>query len=159
MEESTFQSSHKDVVPIAMPLICGCVHHWGWNEDLFKKLNFCLSVYLFTGTALLSAQEFFTCMKTSPLPVKGCKIKVYARRSGPLSREGSLYFHTCCDTGPQFLRSHLKDRPIQSPHKTHKKTWKTYSNSDPHGSEAVVPNVSANHDTLIMWNVGVKWSD
>jgi hypothetical protein len=25
---------------------------------------------------------------------------------------GSLLCHTCCDTGPRFFRSHLKDRPI-----------------------------------------------
>jgi hypothetical protein len=41
-------------------------------------------------TVLRPAQEFFTYMETSPLPVKGCKILAYARRSGPLSREGSL---------------------------------------------------------------------
>jgi hypothetical protein len=34
---------------------------------------------------------------------------------GPLSREGSLSCHTCCDTGPQFFRSHPKVHPIQSP--------------------------------------------
>jgi hypothetical protein len=27
----------------------------------------------------------------------------YVRRSGPLSREGSLSCHTCCNTGPQFF--------------------------------------------------------
>jgi hypothetical protein len=54
-------------------------------------------------------------METSPLPVKGCKFSAYARRSGPLSREGSLSCDTCCDTGPRFFRSYPKDRPIQSP--------------------------------------------
>ena len=73
-------------------------------------------------------------METSPLPVKGCKIQAYARRSGPLSREGSLSCHTCFDTGPQFSRSHPKDRPIQSPFTTHKGMWKIYSDPDPHGS-------------------------
>jgi hypothetical protein len=63
-------------------------------------------------TVLRPAQEYFTYMETSPLPVKGCKISAYARRSGPLSREGSLSCHTCCDTGPRFFRSHPKDRPI-----------------------------------------------
>jgi hypothetical protein len=51
-------------------------------------------------------------VETSPSPVKGCKISAYARRSGPLSREGSLSCHTCCDTGPRFFRSHPKDRPF-----------------------------------------------
>jgi hypothetical protein len=47
---------------------------------------------------------------------------------------GSLSCHTCCDTGPQFFRSHRKDRPIQSPLTTHKGMWRIYSNPDPHGS-------------------------
>ena len=29
----------------------------------------------------------------------------------PLSSEGSLSCHACCDTGPRFSRSHSKDRP------------------------------------------------
>jgi hypothetical protein len=33
-----------------------------------------------------------------------------SRRSGPLSREGSLSCHTYCDTGPRFIPSHPKDR-------------------------------------------------
>jgi hypothetical protein len=70
---------------------------------------------------------------TSPLRVKGCKIKAYARRSGPLSREGSLLCHICCDTGPRFFWSHPKDRPIQSPLTTHEGMWRIYSNLDPHG--------------------------
>jgi hypothetical protein len=41
--------------------------------------------------------------------------------------------HTCCDTGPQFFRSHLEDGLIQSPHTTHKGMWRIYSNPDPHG--------------------------
>jgi hypothetical protein len=57
-------------------------------------------------------QEYFTYMEMSPLPVKGYKIWAYARRSGPLSMEGSLSCHTCCDTGPLFFISHSKDRPI-----------------------------------------------
>jgi hypothetical protein len=66
---------------------------------------------------LRPAQEYFTYM----LPVKGYKIKVNARRSGPLSRERSLgSCHTCCDTGPRFFRFHPKDCPIQSPFTTHK---------------------------------------
>jgi hypothetical protein len=47
--------------------------------------------------------------------VKGCKIKASARRSRPLSREGSLSCHTCCDMGPRFFRSHPKDVPFSRP--------------------------------------------
>jgi hypothetical protein len=36
----------------------------------------------------------------------------YVWRSGPLRREGSLWCHTYCYTGPRFSRSHSKDRPI-----------------------------------------------
>jgi hypothetical protein len=50
-----------------------------------------------------SPSIIFTFMGTSPLPVKCCKIKVYSRRSTPLSREGSLSCHICCDTGPRFF--------------------------------------------------------
>jgi hypothetical protein len=54
-------------------------------------------------------------------------------RSGPLSREGSLLCHTCCDTGPRFFRSHPRDRPNQSPLTTRMEMQRTYSNPDPHG--------------------------
>jgi hypothetical protein len=40
----------------------------------------------FKKMILRPAQEFFTYMETSSLPVKGCKVWAYARRSGPLSR-------------------------------------------------------------------------
>jgi hypothetical protein len=61
-----------------------------------------------------------------------CKIKAYARRSWPLSGEGSLSCHTCCDTWPRFFQCHPKVRPIQSPLTTHKRMWRTYSSPYPH---------------------------
>jgi hypothetical protein len=82
---------------------------------------------------LSPTQEFFIYMEMSPLPVKDCKIYAYARCIGPLSREGSLSCHTCCDTGPRFFLSHLNDCLIQSPPSTHKGMWRMYSNPDPHG--------------------------
>jgi hypothetical protein len=39
---------------------------------------------------LRPVQEYFTHMEMLPLPVKGCKIQAYARRSEPLNRGGSL---------------------------------------------------------------------
>ena len=57
-----------------------------------------LIIHCFTS----HARVFFTYMERSALPVKVCKIWVYAWRSGPLSREGTLSCHTCCDTGPRF---------------------------------------------------------
>jgi hypothetical protein len=59
------------------------------------------------------------------------KLGLYARRSGPLSREGSLSWHTCCDMGPRFFRSRPKIRPIQSPLTTRMGMWRNYSNPDP----------------------------
>jgi hypothetical protein len=49
-------------------------------------------------------------------------------------REGSLSYHTCCDTEPRFSRSHTKSRSIQSPPTTHKGVWRIFSNPDPHWS-------------------------
>ena len=77
-------------------------------------------------------------METSPLPVKGCKILAYARHSVPLSREGSLPCHTCCDTGPRFFLSHPKDHPFHSPLTTHEGMWRIYSTLDPHRSPIVL---------------------
>jgi hypothetical protein len=62
-------------------------------------------------TVIRPAQEFFTYMETSLLPVKGCKILAYARRSGSLSREGSSSCHTSCDTGHQFFSSLIEGPP------------------------------------------------
>jgi hypothetical protein len=58
-----------------------------------------LIIYGFTSRSRI----FHLYKETSPLPVKGCKIKAYARRLGPLSRWGFLSCHTCCDTGPRFF--------------------------------------------------------
>jgi hypothetical protein len=71
-------------------------------------MQFSLIDYLYCFT---SAQEFFAYMETSPIVVKGCKIYANARRSGPLSREGSISSHICNDTGFRFFRSHPQDQP------------------------------------------------
>jgi hypothetical protein len=94
--------------------VCNCILHVYRCDDHRP----CKIDWLFT--VLRPAQEYFTYMETSPLPLKVGRIKAYARLSGPLSREGSLSCHICCDTGPRFFRSHPKDRPIQSPLTTHK---------------------------------------
>jgi hypothetical protein len=78
---------------------------------------------------LRPAEEFVSYnMEMSPLPVKGCKIYIYARRSGPWSREESLSCHICCDMGPRFFWFHPKDRPIQSLLKTRKEMPRTHRN-------------------------------
>jgi hypothetical protein len=83
-----------------------------WNKSRGGSVTAWLDGWLFT--VLRPAQEYFTYMETSPLSVKSCKILAYARRSGPLSREGSLSCHTCCDMGHRFFRSHPKDPPLHS---------------------------------------------
>jgi hypothetical protein len=52
-----------------------------------------------------SPQESFSYMETSPLPVKDCTMYAYARRSEPLSREGSLSCHTYLGFSGLILRT------------------------------------------------------
>jgi hypothetical protein len=66
-------------------------------------------------TVLRSAQEYFSYMQTSPLPMKGCKILAYAWLSWLLSREGSLSCHTCCDTGLSFSGLIWRTAPFSHP--------------------------------------------
>jgi hypothetical protein len=70
---------------------------------------------------LRPAQEYFTYMETSPCTAgEGLQNLgfINARRSGPLSREGSLSCHTCCDTGPRFFRSHPIGPPLVASYDT-----------------------------------------
>jgi hypothetical protein len=99
-------------------IMCVCVGGGGGSlQCLQRAFRLCFNfTQLFT--VLRPAQEFFAYMETSPLSVKGCKILAFARCSGPLIREGSLSWHTCCDKVPRFFLSHPKNRPIYSPLKT-----------------------------------------
>jgi hypothetical protein len=77
--------------------------------------------------------RILTNVETSLLPVMNCKILAYARRSrsGPLSREGYLLCHACCDSGTPFLRSdpiNPINLSIQSPLTTRKGMRRTFSN-------------------------------
>jgi hypothetical protein len=85
-------------------------------------------------TVLLSAQEFFTYMETSPLPVKGCKICLCSALRA--SEQGGIFIlpHLLWHGTSVFFWSHPKDRPIQSPLTTHEGMWRIYSNPDPHGA-------------------------
>jgi hypothetical protein len=65
--------------------------------------------------------------------INGEGLPILGLCSGPLSKEGSLSCHTCCDRRPRFIRSHPKDQPIQSPLTTHEEMWRIYSNPDHHG--------------------------
>jgi hypothetical protein len=80
-------------------------------------------------TVLRPAQEFFTYIGDVTIAGEGLQNLGLCS----LSRKGSLSFHTCCNTGPRFFRSHPKDRPIKSPLTTRMGIRRTYSNLDPHG--------------------------
>jgi hypothetical protein len=75
------------------------------NTHFQSLVIICLFVYSHTS-------NFSAIWRLSPLPVTGLQILAYARRSGPLSREGSLSCHTYSDTGPRFIQSHPKDRHL-----------------------------------------------
>jgi hypothetical protein len=67
-----------------------------------------MTTIMFVCLFIAARAIFLAVCRLSPLPVTRLQILVYARRSGPLSREGSLSCHTYCDTGPRFIRSHPK---------------------------------------------------
>jgi hypothetical protein len=103
-------------------------HNIIWNS--FMHLIDRLIVYSFT-----SCSRIFHLYGDVTMTGEGLQnLGLDARRSGPLSREGSLSCHTYCETGPRFFRSHPKDCPIQSPVMTHTGMWRIYFHPDPHGS-------------------------
>jgi hypothetical protein len=72
-----------------------------------------------------------------------------ARRSGPLSREISLYSATPAVTlGLGLFWSHTKDRPIQSPLTACKGMLRTYSNPEPHGFTCIIVENNNEHKVL-----------
>jgi hypothetical protein len=95
--------------------------HASDNQDLMIMLIVCLFVYCF-----MSRSRIFHLYGDVTITGEGLQ-------NGPLSREGALSCHTCCDLGPRFSRFYPKSHPIQSPLTTHKRTWWIYSNPDPHG--------------------------
>ena len=81
------------------------------TDTLVNDRHLCSRFSLFVCLFVYSRLSNFSAIRRlSPLPVTGLQILAYARRSGPLNREGSLSCHTNCDTGPRFIRSHPKDR-------------------------------------------------
>jgi hypothetical protein len=105
------------------------LHNERNHQYFFSSISISLTLFMiqvaevwidWLFVVLCPAEEYFTDMETSQLPVKDCKIKAYARRSRPLRWDWSLSCHTCCDIGLQFFWSHLKDHPIQLPLTTHK---------------------------------------
>jgi hypothetical protein len=105
---------------------CRCIYLSNTNIELIDWLI----IYCFT-----SRSRIFHLYKDVTITGEGLQnldLK-YARRSRPLSREGSLSCHTYFDTRTRFFRSHSKDRPIQSPFTTHMGMRRIYSNPDPHG--------------------------
>jgi hypothetical protein len=101
------------------------------NSLTVNSTRFCDRLIDWLLTVLRPAQEFFTLYVDVTIAGEGLQ----NLGPGPLSREGSLSGHTCCDTGHRFFRSHPRDRPNQSPLTTH---MGIYSNPDPHGANILV---------------------
>jgi hypothetical protein len=91
--------TQREGIESSCPKIYTCTN----DNDLFV----CLFVYSHTS-------NFSAIRRLSPLPVTGLQILAYAWHSGPSSRERSLPCHTYCDTGPQFIRFHPKDRHLRT---------------------------------------------
>lgn len=69
------------------------------------------------------SKKFHSYCLSALLPAKGCNISATARCLWVLSKEGSSSScHTFQDTGPRFLRSHLKDPPPHTHTPTHSHT-------------------------------------
>jgi hypothetical protein len=103
--------SHNYTVLVTIPLNSWChipEHRCIGSHTSCRSSDCRLIVWLFI--VLRPAQEYFTYIETSPLPVKGCKILAYTRRSGPLSRDGSL---SCT---PAVIRSGFPVLSKGSPH-------------------------------------------
>ena len=71
----------------------------------------CLFVYLKFIEFIVPLENFFTHMQT--IAGEGLQILTYTRHSWPLSSEGSLTCHTCCDTGLPFIMV-ISEDPLHS---------------------------------------------
>jgi hypothetical protein len=83
---------------LSLSLLSLYIYTYMKRDHWLVSLLVCLFVYSRTT-------KFSSIWRLSPLPVIGP-----TRRSGLLSREGTLSCHTYCDTGPRFKVSHPKDR-------------------------------------------------
>lgn len=74
---------------------------WKVSEKLL--FTFVLLVCLFFS-CLYSSREYFsyTCMVTSPLPLKGCKNVGLCSKATAFEQGVSSPCHICCGTGPPF---------------------------------------------------------
>ena len=81
-------------------------HEWKQSALAF---NVCLFVY-----CLSSRSRIFHSYGDVTITGERLQILTYTRRLRPLSSEGSLACHTCCDTGHPFLRSSPRTRDIHT---------------------------------------------
>ena len=106
-----------------------CVFHRNMRKNLSTWLKWwCLwtqcrrlinYIYFFKSHSI----KFHSYCLSALLPAKGCNISATARCLWVLSKEGSSSScHTFQDTGPRFLRSHLKDLPPHTHTPTHSHT-------------------------------------
>jgi hypothetical protein len=141
---------YLDCSGVLLIVICRTLHLFGWS--CIRLSVMCLDLVVgcapsFTDLILQYRLIIYGFMSRSRIfhyiwRRHHCRWRATKHMLGPLSREGSLLYHTCCDTWPRFFRFHPKDRPIQSPLTTHMRMWSIYSNPDPHVSHSV-----ASYDT------------
>ena len=62
-----------------------------------------LIFFFFFFWSLSSHSRIFHSYEDATIAGEGLKMLTYARHSWPLSSEGSLTYHTHCDTGPPFI--------------------------------------------------------
>jgi hypothetical protein len=96
------------------------------HNDIYQKSGYSVQRKIdWLFTVLSPAQEFFTCMETSPSPINGCR----AFEQGGIFIMPHLLWHRA-----RFFRSHPKDHPILLNRLLrHKGMWRIYSYPDPHG--------------------------
>jgi hypothetical protein len=120
----------------ALEYLCGlskwCLTKYVSCFPIIRNLYFQVPFLIDRSIIVLRpAKEFFTCIETSPLPVKVCKFSPMLGAQG-LCAGRDVYRATPAVTqGLSFFRSHPKDRPILSPLKTHNGVLRIYSNPVP----------------------------
>jgi hypothetical protein len=119
MQWKTFKP--KELSEIQVPILLTKLSniYWGTRTYVIEKWIYFVSFYLNVNfdwlfTVLRPAQKFFTFMETSGLQNLGPCSALRAFEQGGIFIVPHLLWH-----GASVLRSHQKDRPIQSPLTTH----------------------------------------
>ena len=127
MSNDSYGAIKNQMKPLSM--VCLSLMFWqrkGARERILHKL----SLLALKPSFLLINCILLRCLKFAQI-LQLCGDVQHYRRLQPLKREGCLSCHNCCETKPRFLRSHLKDCPIQTPCTISRGLLRTYSYTDP----------------------------